>query len=260
VKGLDSKGATVWNYKTMKSWTDDAGVVKQIPKYGDCVYKFGMDHVWGMSTNSIVFNNSLKMKLAVVLGILHMCFGICMRGLNAVYFKSAVDFICEFIPMILFFGGLFGYMVLLIIWKWVTNWTIPIEQGQMKGKVPQVISIFSSIMSDPTAGGKLPVIGYNAEASDTEQVRIQYFIQLVILGISFICVLLILIPKPIIVNSQQKAARKAWDEKDEKRGGQLMVDNSDDELGEKLINPEKEENEYDAPDKPQPFGEVMIHQ
>lgn len=257
-KGTDSKGATVWNFINMKSWTDPiTKVEKQIPDYGDCVYMFGMDHVWGMSTNSIIFNNSLKMKLAVVLGILHMCFGICMRGLNAIYFKSAVDFICEFVPQLLFFGGLFGYMVLLIIMKWVTNWTIPCEQGQLQGRVPQVISIFSSIMSDPTAGGKLPVIGYDQNALPDAQSRIQFFIQLVILGVAGVCVFIILIPKPIIVSAQQKAARKAWDEK---KGGQLMPENSDDELGEKLITAEKDDNEYDAPHEPEPFGELMIHQ
>jgi hypothetical protein len=123
-RAVDSKGKTVWEYKTMtgKGTLEDP----RVPVYGECVYYFGMDHVWGMSTNSIIFNNSLKMKLAIVLGVSHMCFGILLKGLNDIHMGSVIGFICEFIPMILFFAGLFGYMVLLIILKWITDWTAPI--------------------------------------------------------------------------------------------------------------------------------------
>jgi V-type H+-transporting ATPase subunit a len=38
------------------------------------------------------------MKLAVILGIVHMSFGIIMKGANALYFRSKLDFFTEFIP------------------------------------------------------------------------------------------------------------------------------------------------------------------
>ena len=46
-----------------------------------------------------------------------MVFGICLKGVNALYFKSYLDFFCEFVPMIIFAVGFFGYMVLLIFIK-----------------------------------------------------------------------------------------------------------------------------------------------
>jgi len=217
---------------------------------------FGLDHVWGMAGNTIVFNNSLKMKLAVVLGILHMSFGIVLRGLNAIYFGSAVDFICEFIPQLLFFGGLFGYMVLLIFMKWVTNWTEPLSWEGKHGKVPQIIATFSQIYSNPAAAGKLPIIGYNgwSQAAEDNPGVLQQYIQLGIVGIALIMVFVILIPKPFIVSGQQKRAQKEWESKHPK-GTQ---ESSDEDLQEKLID--KEQEELDAPESPEPFGELMIHQ
>src|SRR5574343_547913 len=47
-----------------------------------------------------------------------MSMGIIMKGFNALYFKSIVDFIFEFIPQIIFLIALFGWMDILIIAKW----------------------------------------------------------------------------------------------------------------------------------------------
>jgi len=35
----------------------------------DCVYPFGLDPIWSMSSNDLSNANSLKMKLAVILGV-----------------------------------------------------------------------------------------------------------------------------------------------------------------------------------------------
>jgi len=48
------------------------------------------------------------MKLSVVLGIIHMTWGILLRGANALYFKQNIDFTFEFLPMIIFDLALFG--------------------------------------------------------------------------------------------------------------------------------------------------------
>uniref|UniRef100_A0A7S2RLT6 V-type proton ATPase subunit a n=1 Tax=Rhizochromulina marina TaxID=1034831 RepID=A0A7S2RLT6_9STRA len=92
--------------------------------YGDpdCVYQFGVDPAWHISSNELLFFNSLKMKLSVVLGIVQMTLGIFLKGLNALYFKENLDFYLEFIPMIIFDMAFFGYMVLLIFMKWSIDW------------------------------------------------------------------------------------------------------------------------------------------
>jgi V-type H+-transporting ATPase subunit a len=51
----------------------------------NCVYTFGIDPIWFISSNDLVFLNSFKMKFAVIVGILQMLLGIFMKGLNATF-------------------------------------------------------------------------------------------------------------------------------------------------------------------------------
>ena len=100
-------------------------------KYGDgsSVYPFGVDPAWKVSSNSLLFFNSMKMKMSVILGIAQMTFGILLKGLNTVYFGNNIDFLFEFLPMIIFDISLFGYMVILIFTKWSINWQDRMEMG-----------------------------------------------------------------------------------------------------------------------------------
>lgn len=66
--------------------------------------------------------NGLKMKIAVIIAIIHMVLGVVMKLFNAKYFRRNLEIIFEFIPQILFLGLLFGYMDFLIIFKWLKPW------------------------------------------------------------------------------------------------------------------------------------------
>jgi len=92
--------------------------------YGDasCVYPVGADPAWHISTNELIFFNSMKMKISVILGITQMTLGIILKGINALFFSESLDFFFEFIPMLIFDIAFFGYMVLLIFMKWTINW------------------------------------------------------------------------------------------------------------------------------------------
>ncbi len=90
---------------------------------GPCtVYPFGVDPAWHRAENDLLYMNSMKMKMSVILGIIQMTVGIGLKGFNAKYFKEKLDFYSEFIPMIIFDLCLFGYMVFLIFVKWIINW------------------------------------------------------------------------------------------------------------------------------------------
>jgi V-type H+-transporting ATPase subunit a len=45
-----------------------------------CNYKLGFDWVWGLAMNEITYVNSFKMKLSIVIGVLHMTLGIIFKG------------------------------------------------------------------------------------------------------------------------------------------------------------------------------------
>lgn len=55
----------------------------QIPlKNSDCVYSMGVDPAWYMAHNELTYFNSLKMKVAVILGVAQMTLGVILKGLN----------------------------------------------------------------------------------------------------------------------------------------------------------------------------------
>ena len=85
--------------------------------------KIGLDPIWAGTANELTFINNFKMKLAVIIGVLHMSFGIMMKGLNAIHFRSKTDFFFEFLPQIIFMVSIFLWMDIMIIIKWVTNYS-----------------------------------------------------------------------------------------------------------------------------------------
>lgn len=103
---------------------EEAAVATNKHAYGsnDSVYPFGLDPIWHVSSNELLFFNSFKMKLSVIFGIIQMFSGTCLKGLNAIYFKDRLSLLYEFIPMAVFALSLFGYMVILIFYKWSINW------------------------------------------------------------------------------------------------------------------------------------------
>jgi V-type H+-transporting ATPase subunit a len=103
---------------------EEGNVAENVAEFGsnESVYPFGLDPIWHVSSNELLFFNSFKMKLSVIFGIFQMFAGTCLKGANAIYFGERLDFLYEFIPMVLFASSLFMYMVCLIFYKWMINW------------------------------------------------------------------------------------------------------------------------------------------
>ena len=61
------------------------------------------------------------MKFAVIIGVIQMMLGIVLKGFNAKYFNSLLDFVFEFLPQIIFMSVTFVYMDFMIFYKWTID-------------------------------------------------------------------------------------------------------------------------------------------
>ena len=86
------------------------------------------------------------MKISVILAIAHMTLGLFQKGLNAIYFKNMPQLLNEFLPQIILLLAIFGYMDLLIILKWNTNYL---------GHTDQAPSIIVTIVNFFLNGGMI---------------------------------------------------------------------------------------------------------
>jgi len=94
------------------------------------------------------------MKFAVIIGVLQMSFAIFLKLLNTNHFKNYLDMIFEWIPQQLFFFCTFGYMCVLILYKWTIPWGIPAEEGEPFYDSAKAPSIIGQMIALPLAMGR----------------------------------------------------------------------------------------------------------
>jgi len=86
------------------------------------VYPFGTDPGFAHTANKLNSVNSFKMKFAIIAGVTQMVAGVCCKLMNTLYFKDTITMYFVFGPEIVFINSIFGYLCLLIMSKWTTNW------------------------------------------------------------------------------------------------------------------------------------------
>lgn len=79
--GLNLFGSR-WKFEGQDDGSVEEGALAySTSNYGSdaAVYPFGLDPIWKVSTNELLFFNSFKMKLSVVFGIIQMFMGTCLK-------------------------------------------------------------------------------------------------------------------------------------------------------------------------------------
>merc|ERR1719327_2381319 len=160
-------------------------------------YPFGLDPAWHGADNQLLFVNSMKMKVAVLLGVIHMVTGTLFSFSNATYENSKVDLAFVCLPQLIFLVMFFGYMDWMIIYKW-TN----------PGNAPSIINTLIAM------GLQQPL---RPEQELFEGQSSFHSMNMIILGI---CVPWMLIPKPAALwyqNKQEMRYHRVPDRDDEDR-------------------------------------------
>jgi len=203
---------------------------------GDGPYPFGIDPAWHGAENELIYMNSMKMKLSVIVGVVQMAFGLLLRVSNALHERNLVDLCFECVPMMVFMLCFFGFMDYMILHKWVN----PIDDP------PSIINAMISMgmfTADPNPmfGSGLPTF---------------------MMVLTMLSVPILLVPKPAIKLMQHKAQVREMERIAAGQGhghglaGRGMGRPGPAPLGdvESLMNKDEDDEEkFD-------FSEIVIHQ
>ncbi|OLY85683.1 V-type proton ATPase subunit a [Smittium mucronatum] len=158
------------------------------------VYPFGMDPTWHHSDNALLFSNSYKMKMSILIGVAHMLFGMSLQVFNARHFRKAVNIIHVFLPQIIFFLSIFGYLCLTIVYKWCIDWYAVDSNGKFVNiSPPSLLNMLIYMFLSPGS----------VEPQD-QLYPGQGIIQAALLLTAVVCVPWMLLAKPLILRAEHK--------------------------------------------------------
>ncbi|XP_015279667.1 PREDICTED: V-type proton ATPase 116 kDa subunit a isoform 3 isoform X2 [Gekko japonicus] len=195
-----SKATTIfpsgWSVATMvnhSGWSSDylaahpvLGLDPNISGVFKGPYPFGIDPIWSLAINHLTFLNSFKMKMSVILGIVHMSFGVVLGIFNHIHCRHYYKLLLVFLPEIIFLLALFGYLVVLIFYKWL-NFDASVSQS-----APSILIHFIDMFLFAENRDNRPLFHY------------QSVVQKVLVVVALVSVPVLLLGTPLYLWSQHR--------------------------------------------------------
>ncbi|XP_004772742.1 V-type proton ATPase 116 kDa subunit a 1 isoform X6 [Mustela nigripes] len=252
-KSLNIFGSS-WSVRpmfTLYNWTEETlrgnpvlQLNPSVPGVFGGPYPFGIDPIWNIATNKLTFLNSFKMKTSVILGITHMMFGVTLSLFNHTYFKKPLNIYFGFIPEIIFMTSLFGYLVILIFYKWTAY------NANTSEKAPSLLIHFINMF----------LFSYG-DSSNSMLYSGQKGIQCFLVVVALLCVPWMLLFKPLVLRHQYLRKKHLGT----LNFGGIRVGNGPTEEDAEIIQHDQlsthsEDAEEPTEDEVFDFGDTMVHQ
>lgn len=136
------------------------------------------------------------MKLAVIIGVIHMAIGVCVKGANNLFFGHYLELFTEVITGLIILLGLFGWMDLLIFSKWAYPMNPYSLDPANASRISYAPSIITVMINNFLAGG---YPGQNAEGVEQYFFDGQRGVSLLLVKMVVVCAVLYLFVKPIVL-------------------------------------------------------------
>ncbi|KNC83200.1 hypothetical protein SARC_04539 [Sphaeroforma arctica JP610] len=201
-------------------------------------YPVGVDPTWTLAENKLNQLNSFKMKLSVLIGVVHMSVAICLQCVNHLHFGQSYRIWAEFFPQFIFLIAIFGYMDIMILMKWCMTFdticipaldqSCPLENSVPPGDVMR-------IQTDPnllvTMVNMFLAPGTVSYEDNTYLYPGQAVAQTILVVLALCCIPWMLIAKPVVMKQQMQKqkmiSRPLEGPPDEGEGHQVVIASSD---------------------------------